>query len=71
MGGGDNITYLAVEVTPLAPPAGGTCALSVEGVAGAPVATHTGEVTPQPPCATGAVNGAVHSVPTWRGEKTF
>lgn len=55
---------LAMEVTPLTPPAGCTGAETVEGIASTTVATPTGEVAAQPPCTTWAVDGAVYAMPT-------
>ena len=60
--------HLAVHVTPLPPPARGAGAASVQCVAGPAVPTEAGEVAAQAPRATGAVDGAVHSMPAFGGE---
>lgn len=58
------LNYLAREFTFLSPPSWGTGTGSIQSITSPSIKTLAGQVTAQSPGATGAIYGAVHTMPT-------
>lgn len=67
------LNYLAREFTFLSPPSRGTGTGSIQSITSPPIEALAGQVTAQSPRATGAIYGAIHTMPTCqkkRGSKS-
>lgn len=58
------LNYLAREFTFLSPPSRGTGTGSIQSITSPPIEALAGQVTAQFPRATGAIYGAIHTMPT-------
>lgn len=63
------LNYLAREFTFLSPPSWGTGTGSVQSITSPSIKTLAGQVTAQAPRATGAIYGAIHTMPTCQTKK--
>lgn len=65
------LNYLAREFTFLSPPSWGTGTGSIQSIASPSIKTLAGQITAQSPRATGAIYGAIHTMPTCQTKKKY